>query len=463
MILGADPMMTQATNDSGPRIGKQAIRRNGLAIAILGAALVAHAVLLPTTILPICKGGSFFAFYIASRAPLTGHSPYDKGGIDYEHPALREPAQDFFDSWGMSLPKAGERWIGLIYPPQAYLLFYPFSRLPWYPALACWTAFLTLAVLACGSVTWTSDPELRGRSSTVAALVIVALQYHRITEWHFSQGQSTLIMCAAVLLGQRARRAGYFWLAAFFWSFAAIKPQLGFLLLALTLLVGGWRFCAATALMTVALNALGGLLVTGDPLMILGMWKGGMTHIAHLQNTARNQGVVSWARDVYLLTGYEIAMTPARSLACLSLWTALALGAAWPRGGLRWSLPYWLAVAATGSLLIGLTHFYDMVLLILLVPYIFWLYDRGHRGDWILLTALIATATIPRRAAAILIGPGMVDKVFACHYALIIVIIAIYLLIRGQPGDARLPVIAGPGPASGIILEDGRLTGDQRR
>ena len=103
-------------------------------------------------------------------------------------------------------------------------------------------------------------------------------------------------MCAGVALGQWARRMGYFWVAAFFWSFAAIKPQLGILLCGLTLFAGGWRFCIATALITVGLNVLGGLVTVGDPLMMVGIWQGGQSHIGHIYNSVRNPDIISWAR-----------------------------------------------------------------------------------------------------------------------------------------------------------------------
>ena len=115
-----------------------------------------------------------------------------------------------------------------------------------------------------------------------------------------------------------------------------IKPQHGILLCGLTLFAGGWRFCVATALMTVGLNVLGGLAITGDPLMLLGLWKGGAMHGELFANTAKASIVVSWIRDVYVFTGYEITITPVRILTGFFLWTGLVLAAAWPRGGRCW-------------------------------------------------------------------------------------------------------------------------------
>ncbi len=214
--------------------------RNGLAILILGVALLVHALLLKVAIIPRGKGLDFFSIYLAARVPMTGHSPYKTGAINYEHPVFRDAATDYFKGVAVEeRPRATQ--LGMFYPPQAYFIFYPFARLPWYPALACWSVFLTLAVLACWGVTWSFDLESQGRSPTVEALVIAGFLLNPLTSYYFSMGQTTLVMCAGVALGQRARRAGFFWLAAFFWSFAMIKPQHGILLCGLTLIAGGWR------------------------------------------------------------------------------------------------------------------------------------------------------------------------------------------------------------------------------
>jgi hypothetical protein len=410
--------------------------RNGLAILILGTALLVHALLLTVWIIPRGKGLDFFSIYLAARVPMTGQSPYKTGAINYEHPVFRDAARDYYKDLAGERPGATQ--LGLFYPPQAYLIFYPFTWLPWYPALACWSIFLTLAAVACWGITWAFDLESQGRSPTVEALVIAGFLLNPVTAYYFSMGQTTLLMCAGIALGQWARRAGYFWLAAFFWSFAMIKPQHGILLCALTLFAGGWRFCVATALMTLGLNVLGGLAMTGDPLMLLGLWKGGAMHIGLFANTAKASIVVSWIRVVYVFTGYEIAITPVRILAGFVLWTGLVLGAAWPRGGRCWALPYWLATATAGTLVFGLSHGYDLVMLILLVPYIFWLYDRGYRRDWIFLLALIAVASIPRSFAT-RINPGMLMEVLASHRAFVVLILAVYLLIRGQPAETCAP------------------------
>ena len=258
--------------------------RNGLAILILGTALVVHALLLTVWIIPRGKGLDFFSIYLAVRVPMTGQSPYKTGAINYEHPVFRDAARDYYKDLEGERPGATQ--LGLFYPPQAYLVFYPFTWLPWYPALACWSVFLTLAVLACWGITSAFDLESQGRSPTVEALVIAGFLLNPITAYYFSMGQTTVIMCAAIVLGQR-ESARILLASGVPWSFAMIKPQHGILLCGLTLFAGGWRFCVATALMTVGLNVLGGLAITGDPLMLLGLWKGGAMHGELFANTAK--------------------------------------------------------------------------------------------------------------------------------------------------------------------------------
>ena len=46
--------------------------------------------------LPHGRGIDFFSYYMAARVPMTGHSPYEHGVIDYEHPVFHDDAVEHF-------------------------------------------------------------------------------------------------------------------------------------------------------------------------------------------------------------------------------------------------------------------------------------------------------------------------------------------------------------------------------
>src|SRR6185437_11936672 len=77
----------------------------------------------------------------------------------------------------------------------------------------------------------------------------------------------------------------------------------------------------------------------------------------------------------------------------------LLLHARYVAGGKRSFAPsYWFAACATGALLAGNSHVYDMVLLALFVPYLFDLWGHDGRLGLGLYLAAIAAAMPTRQA-----------------------------------------------------------------
>src|SRR5205814_3396987 len=174
-------------------------------------------------------GIDFFSYYMAARVPMTGHSPYEHGHIDYEHPVFHDAAVEHFRWWGVTgkIPEGLKQPIALPYPPQAYLIFLPFARLPWNVALASWIVFLTALAIPCGTLSWSFDAARR-RSAFTDACVVAVFLLNPLTHLLLGLGQSTLILCSSIALGQWAFRRGYYWAGGLAWSFCAIKPHLGF-------------------------------------------------------------------------------------------------------------------------------------------------------------------------------------------------------------------------------------------
>jgi hypothetical protein len=456
--------MVSSPSPTIPPTGSSVWRRQiRWALLILVAAMPLHILYLTRLVLPIIPAWDFMMFYTAGRVPLTGQSPYHTGALKTDDPVYRDFARAYhrwarlaepspgrllpWDPAGVTagaMPKEVWMWHGSFrYPPQAYLLFVPFSRLPWDAAVAAWIAFLTLLALSCGTLCWTFDPGPSPRSPLTQTFVALLFLFNPITELAVGVGQSTLTLCAGVALGQWALRKGHPWLGAFFWSFCAFKPHIGFELLALSLLAGGWSFAARVGVWLVALNALGGVLTTGDPLMILHMFDGGRTDVPGLVNGPRFAGTVGWTRIVYLGSGVAIEPRPLQWLASHLVWMAVVVGAAALRGGLRGSLPYLLAAAACGSLLCTNAHNYDLILLVLMVPYIFWLWDHGHKRDVVVLLGLIAAASVPSNAIRLalrLSHSGIQDPDLIVSYRpFLLLAMAVYLLVRGQPRGSGHP------------------------
>jgi hypothetical protein len=423
----------------------RAVRR--LSLVILLVALAVHSLVLWKATLPRGRVMDFFIFYVFARAPLAGHSPYDTGAVDYDNPIFRTAAVEHYKWWGFNgeIPEAFKHFpFGLFYPPQAYLLFLPFSRLSWNGAIVGWMAFLTACSVCCGALTWVFDDRSQPRP-LASALTVAVFLLNPLTQMYFGIGQSAVILCGSVALGMLMLRKGYYWAGVVAWSFCAIKPQLGFPLVILTFMVGGWRFFRDVSISVVALNVLGGLAMTRDPFMMFKMFANMNVHATNFWNSALTFKLVSWNRIFHVLFGPVIELsTPLILLGHIGWISLLALSAVF-RGGRQWSLPYWVAAAGIGSVFFGLSHDYDLVILVLLVPYLFWLWGANHRVDALFVGFLLALVAFTPKAgmttAADLLKLGTNSReIFLSLRGLILAVLAAYLLLRGQPrglGDVK--------------------------
>lgn len=417
-------------------------------LLLVPVALVIHTLLLVYVALPRSVAMDFWALYTGSRVPLTGHSPYEPGIIRLDSPAYRDEARSYYQWTGYKYMDAEKvRTLGqpfpLYYPPQFFLFFTQLARLHWQAALCIWLSTATLIALACGTVVWAFDPGTRHASIRDPVLIGCAFLLAPFTTYMIAMGQSTMILCGAVVLGGLALRRGRPWLASLLWSFCAIKPQAGFELLALTLIVGGWLFSFRVAFWVLLLNVIGGLVVAGDPLMIRGMWSGASQYISVYYNTAQSSELLGWNRVLYVLGGPMVDFTPPRILASHATWMALISASCWIRGRFRWSVPYWVAAGGIGSIACSLSHHYELVLLILIVPYLYWLWDRGYRLDVAFVLAVIGLLCVPKAigfplARAAHLGASGTE-ILLSYRAFLICGLAAYILVRGQPADTRRP------------------------
>jgi hypothetical protein len=428
--------MSQEPLTLGPLRASALDPRAGWAMALVLGVLIGEAALL-TAGGSVSRGGvkDFLVMDLGTRVALGGHNPY-------ETTALQAPFAAHARREGQPAP--GEE-AGFFYPPQALLLFAPFALLPWAVAKWAWIGFLTMLGVACAPLAWT----FRGKADAHAlagAVVVAGLLLNPVTPGVLAVGQTALILCASVALGEWAFERGWNVAGVVVWSLVAIKPHLGLPLLVLAGVVGGWRRFLAVGAMVAALNLLGALITTGSPATLLDYLRYLQgSHLSVSYNQVENDQIVSWNRVAYLLGGPRIDLKAATILAGFAVWGGLLVVRAWLDRPERWSPALALAGAATGALLCTQAHGYDLVLLVLLVPHMLWLWERGHRRDAAFLALLLALAVVPRAlvlalAARLGLGSGGLECVLS-YRALVVAGLAIYLLARGQP-KLRVPTPA---------------------
>ncbi|HKI18569.1 MAG TPA: hypothetical protein VKA15_11845, partial [Isosphaeraceae bacterium] len=158
----------------------------------------------------------------------------------------------------------------------------------------------------------------------------------------------------------------------------------------------------------------------------------------HAVNSVRSDTIVSWNHVVFVLGGPPIDLTAKTILVGNAVWAGLLLARAAPGRAWRvWSLPFLLATAAVGSILCAQAHNYDIVLFILIVPYLLWLWDRRYMFDVAILAVMLMMASVPRSLAVFMnhragFSQGL-SEVMLSYKAFATVALAMYLLVRGQP------------------------------
>lgn len=377
------------------------VTRSGVigALLVLLVALVMHIAYLGLVGLDRSRALDFYVFYTSTRVARLGLNPYDPGpGIDLNHKDLSEAAGAVLPRYLNVDPPFSPKltWgFGVPYPPEGYLLFLPFSLPRWHSALWAWLTFLTLMAAACGTLVWPA-PGGGLRSPLTPAVIVALMLVNPTSELMFSLGQCSLVICGAVALGQWALRRGHRVVAAAVWSFCSIKPQLGLPLIALSLPLGGWRFFRDVGLGVVLFNLVGGIVVTGNPLMILDMFESLRHYTAMYYNTPQASTTVGWNRLLYALGGPAVDLSAGKVVAgyftaCLLLFAKFLIG-----GRRSWAPSYWLAVCAAVPFTFALAHDYDMVILALLIPYLLELWDHRDRLMLGLLAAALAISMIPK-------------------------------------------------------------------
>jgi arabinofuranan 3-O-arabinosyltransferase len=138
----------------------------------------------------------------------------------------------------------GQRWS---YPPSVMLAAEPFGTLPYFAALALWTA-LGLAVFTAALRLWTKDMRV------LAPILLAPAAIFGLISGQFA------FVAAAIMLAVLRWRGSRPLLAGLLLGLLTLKPQLGLFFPVLLLAAGNWRTILAAAATALALAGATGLI-----------------------------------------------------------------------------------------------------------------------------------------------------------------------------------------------------------
>ena len=213
-----------------PRSQRHAINHAIIAATLLwlGALVVTFAGPGDRGIAGPLKGPDFLQFYTLGYLAAAGQieAMYDIGALHEAQVAL--------------VPESEPELYPPVYPPQAALLFAPFSGWSYRPGLLVWSAVtIALYVVIVWSVWRGVADRLSSRRLIVAAAAVFPPFWNLVLF-----GQISILIVAVFWLGWLALERGRAYLAGAAFGLLALKPQFGIPLAAIVLAGREWRMLA---------------------------------------------------------------------------------------------------------------------------------------------------------------------------------------------------------------------------
>jgi alpha-1,2-mannosyltransferase len=148
--------------------------------------------------------------------------------------------QAYHDAQVAAVPASAPEIYPTVYPPQAALLFAPFSGWSYRPALLMWSV-MTIGLY--GVIVWSAWRRVSDQLSDRRLIVAAAAAFPPF--WTLIvYGQITILILLAFWLGWLALERGRPYLAGAAFGLLALKPQFGIPLAAIVLACGEWRMLA---------------------------------------------------------------------------------------------------------------------------------------------------------------------------------------------------------------------------
>ena len=367
-----------------------------------------------------------FIYRAGAALGLRGESPYDLARV-------RELVAAQFPD-----PHPGPTSLvancGFFLPPAAVVLFAPFAVLPWTGAKLHWAILTSLAGWAVARLPGLFRRPGDTPPSLVGRLLPFVLLFNPLTAAVLVVGQTSLIATGCVALGLMAFARRWPVVGTLLWAVPFVKPHLALPLLALAWFLGGWKRAAGLLAVVAGLNLAGAALIGPSPPAVIRDYLDflPLARSEVLYNRAElNPQITSWNRAVYAAGGPLVELTAATTLAGYAVWFGLVLLRCW-RG--RPSPTWATAAAAVGGLLCCQVLGYELIGLVLVVPWVRDLFADGWRVRGWLAVGLLAGQLLP----AEMVGPA---RPFG-----VALLAALVLIGPVRPAAARSPGGGTPAP-----------------
>ncbi|WP_439629227.1 glycosyltransferase family 87 protein [Gemmata sp.] len=390
-----------------------------------------------------------FIYRLGAELALRGENPYDipkvRGHVaaefppDDAHKALTNThllvegdlAEWVVRLWTDTAAKSFPLNCGYFLPPMGVVLYLPFALLPWKAAMVAWAVANGTAGYAVARVV----TALRVPGAPVPVFLATVgpflLLLNPLTPFiAFPVGQTSVVCLGCVVAGLLARDRGRPYLMAALWAVPFVKPHLALSLVPLCYFLSGWRPAALLIVLVAALNALGATIVGGSPAFL----KEYLDFLPQVRDAVRynrvelNAGLSSWNRLLYGFGGPLIELGLGTTLAGYLVWYGLLVGR-WAATGVRPSAAWAAAATGAGAALCCQVLVYELMVLVVAVPWLRDLFAGGYRTWGV--------------AGGALLGAHLVSLVFmqgiglAGHHPLAVALFALAVLTG--PADPLRP------------------------
>lgn len=332
-----------------------------------------------------------FIYRLGSQLGLLAQSPYDTAPV-------RSAVVEQFPELNTGPAPLGDN-CGYFLPPGAVVAFAPLALLPWLAAKLAWAAVNGLAAFAVGRVVTLFRPVGQPDGPELVRLLVpFLLVLNFLTLAVVMVGQTPLVAAGCVIAGLAAFGRGWNLAGALLWALPFVKPHVALPLLALAWYLGGWKRAAGVLLVVAGMNLLGAMFVGGTPLFLLDYLK--LAGAGH-QTVAFNRAelayeMTSWNRLLYVASGEQVLVEQTATTMLLSYAVGFGLVtlrcvAVRTRPSEAWALAVGASLAVVCPQVLG----YELVGLVLAVPWVRDLFATGHKRWGLTALLLLGVQLVP--------------------------------------------------------------------